>query len=183
MRLKNVDLIVIHCSAGNGLIPSMENYWYNTLKWKSPGYHIIIYPNGTKYYIGKDKKYHLSSDKFDPNQITNGVAGFNTRSLNVCYVGGVIKSGTKWIAVDTRTEPQKVSLYETITFLLSLLKTAKNGLNNIKILGHRDLSPDKNGNGVIEPWERIKECPSFDAIDEYFWLVYSNENRSDELPT
>ena len=36
-----------------------------------------------------------------------------------------------------------------------------------KIQGHRDFSPDTNHNGVVDPWERIKECPCFDAIPEY----------------
>lgn len=27
---------------------------------------------------------------------------------------------------------------------------------NVKIIGHRDLSPDLNGNGVIEPYEWMK---------------------------
>ena len=36
-----------------------------------------------------------------------------------------------------------------------------------KIQGHRDFSPDKNHNGTIEPWEWIKDCPSFDAKMAY----------------
>jgi hypothetical protein len=36
-----------------------------------------------------------------------------------------------------------------------------------KIQGHRDFSPDRNGNGTIEPEEWIKACPSFDAKTEY----------------
>ncbi len=32
-----------------------------------------------------------------------------------------------------------------------------------RIVGHRDLSPDLNHNGEIEPEEWIKECPCFDA--------------------
>jgi N-acetylmuramoyl-L-alanine amidase len=35
------------------------------------------------------------------------------------------------------------------------------------ILGHRDTSPDLNGNGIVEPCEWLKECPSFDAAKEY----------------
>ena len=35
------------------------------------------------------------------------------------------------------------------------------------ICGHRDFSPDLNGDGIIEPWEWMKACPCFDAIDEY----------------
>ena len=36
-----------------------------------------------------------------------------------------------------------------------------------RIVGHRDFSEDKNGNGTIEPWEWIKACPCFDAKKEY----------------
>jgi N-acetyl-anhydromuramyl-L-alanine amidase AmpD len=32
-----------------------------------------------------------------------------------------------------------------------------------RILGHRDLSPDLNGDGKITPDEFIKACPSFDV--------------------
>ena len=35
------------------------------------------------------------------------------------------------------------------------------------IQGHRDFSPDKNHNGIIEPSEFIKDCPSFDAKFAY----------------
>ncbi|MEG1573307.1 MAG: N-acetylmuramoyl-L-alanine amidase, partial [Bacteroidales bacterium] len=35
------------------------------------------------------------------------------------------------------------------------------------IQGHRDFSPDLNENGKIEPNEFVKECPCFDAQNEY----------------
>ena len=35
------------------------------------------------------------------------------------------------------------------------------------IQGHRDFSPDLNKNGRIEKNERIKDCPCFDAKEEY----------------
>ena len=31
------------------------------------------------------------------------------------------------------------------------------------MLGHRDTSPDLNGDGVIEPYEYVKVCPCFDV--------------------
>ncbi|MBP0439454.1 peptidoglycan-binding domain-containing protein [Tianweitania sediminis] len=34
----------------------------------------------------------------------------------------------------------------------------------IRWCGHRDLSPDRNGNGIIEPFEHLKACPVFDVI-------------------
>ena len=36
-----------------------------------------------------------------------------------------------------------------------------------KICGHRDLSPDLDGDGEIEPNEWIKMCPCFNAKKEY----------------
>ena len=38
------------------------------------------------------------------------------------------------------------------------------------IQGHRDFSPDLNGNGRIEKSEWIKLCPCFDAKEEYATL-------------
>ena len=35
-----------------------------------------------------------------------------------------------------------------------------------KVVGHRDLSPDVNGNGEVEPVEWTKECPSFEVKEE-----------------
>jgi len=35
------------------------------------------------------------------------------------------------------------------------------------VKGHRDFSPDKDGDGKITQREWIKECPCFDAIPEY----------------
>lgn len=35
------------------------------------------------------------------------------------------------------------------------------------VVGHRDISPDLNHNGIVDPWERIKACPCFDAKVEY----------------
>lgn len=69
-------------------------------------------------------------------------------------------STKKGKAVDNRTEEQKKSL---ITLLTQLNKKYPDA----EILGHRDISPDKNHNGVVDPWERIKECPCFDAKVEY----------------
>jgi len=85
--------------------------------------------------------------------VTNGVAGFNSRSIHVCYKGG---QGGK----DTRTSEQKAALER-------ILKTLKVMFPKAKIMGHRDFSPDKNKDGKITPNEWIKLCPCFDAMVEY----------------
>ena len=48
-----------------------------------------------------------------------------------------------------------------------LLQQLREQFPDAMICGHRDFSPDLNGNGIIEPWEWMKACPCFDAIDEY----------------
>ncbi len=80
------------------------------------------------------------------------------------YVGGLenrpgVAYG-KLKAKDTRTDAQKASLLALRMDLRKLDPKAK-------IQGHRDFSPDKNHNGIIEPSEWIKDCPSFDAKTEY----------------
>ena len=47
------------------------------------------------------------------------------------------------------------------------MKLLKGRYPDAEILGHRDISPDANGNGIVDSWERIKECPCFDAKVEY----------------
>jgi N-acetylmuramoyl-L-alanine amidase len=39
------------------------------------------------------------------------------------------------------------------------------------VVGHRDLSPDLDHDGVVEPHEWVKQCPCFDAIPEYGALL------------
>lgn len=163
---RKILYISTHCSAGFSLIPAIEKFWYNTLKWKSPGYHIIIYEDGTKWYVTSNGSYSQDVTKLDLNKITNGVQGFNSESVHICYIGGVLRTNTS-VAADTRTPAQKKSIREAISLVQTQLKASGQDISKVKIQGHRDFSPDKNGNGVIEPWERIKECPSFDAIPEY----------------
>lgn len=62
---------------------------------------------------------------------------------------------------DTRTAQQKESLIKLLKQLISRYPTIK------RIIGHRDTSPDLNGNGIIDPYEYIKGCPCFNAIPEY----------------
>lgn len=59
-------------------------------------------------------------------------------------------------SADTRTPFQKHSLRVLVMTLLRDYPGAR-------LCGHRDLSPDLNRNGEIEPEEWIKECPYFDA--------------------
>jgi N-acetyl-anhydromuramyl-L-alanine amidase AmpD len=90
-------------------------------------------------------------------------SGHNARSIGVCYVGGLENKNVPYNqlkAKDTRTEEQRASL---LSLLMDLRKLYPEAL----IMGHRDTSPDLNGDGIVEPWEWVKDCPSFDAMKEY----------------
>lgn len=163
--MRNIKYIAIHCSAGFGLIPAIEKFWYKTLGWKNPGYHIIIYEDGTKWFVTKNGSYSSDQSKLDLSKVTNGIAGFNSSSVHISYIGGVEKTNTSK-AKDTRTYAQIRAIGESILLVQKILQKTQ-ATRDIKIQGHRDFSPDKNKNGVIDSWERIKECPSFNAIPEY----------------
>lgn len=154
---EHIEDIFIHCSAGYGSIESIQKFW-KSLGWNSPGYHLIVDLEGKVHQLQPFAKY------------SNGVKGFNTNAINISYIGGVEKTNvTK--ALDSRTLAQKEALLNAIKTAIKWVESNGGSKSQLKIRGHRDVSPDKNGNGIIESWERIKECPSFDAIPEYKHLL------------
>lgn len=141
--MRNVEYIVIHCTGApqTQSIAIIKGFWKNTLKWNNVGYHKIIEADGKVTELAK------------PDSITNGVAGKNSKSYHICYLGG--QKG-----IDNRTQEQKKTLLDEI-------KKARKMFPKAKIVGHRDLSKDLNADGIIQPNEWTKMCPSFDAIKEY----------------
>lgn len=144
--MRKIERIFVHCTASN------QNATVNDIKaefkrkgWKNPGYHYLVDKEGIITHL------------LDDSKVSNGVKGYNSTSINVAYIGGIDSSGK---GVDNRTEQQKKSLR-------SLLKVLHSRYPDAQIMGHRDISPDTNGNGIVDPWERIKECPCFNAMDEY----------------
>ncbi|AUX76425.1 peptidoglycan recognition protein family protein [Sinorhizobium fredii] len=111
--------------------------------WSDIGYNEIINADG-RAEIGRGKM-----------AIGAHVAGFNSISYGLAMVGGVDASGRP--DVNTLKNAQFATLERRMRELLEEFP-------DIKWCGHRDLSPDKNGNGVIEPFEHIKACPCFDVI-------------------
>ena len=144
--MRGIKRIFVHCTAGSQrqTVADLQAE-FKRKGWKNPGYHYVIQADGTvKQLLG---------EQF----VSNGVKGYNSTSVNVAYMGGIDADGK---AVDNRTDAQKASL-------ITLLKELKGRYPNAEIMGHRDISPDTNGNGIVDPWERIKECPCFDAKEEY----------------
>lgn len=150
---RDIDTIYIHCSAGYGNIASQRKFW-RSLGWKTDGYHTQTDLDGNWYEV---VPFTLPS---------NGIKGFNGKGIHLCYIGGVLRDNVNK-ASDTRTEKQKLALKQMIFQAFAWIDKNGGDSSKVKIKGHRDVSPDKNGNGIIDSWERIKECPSFDAIPEY----------------
>lgn len=131
----------------------------------------IRYPGGYHIYITKDgQKHHLRPFEM------NGAHcyGRNTDSLGICYEGGIKAGGDPYKAsdaIDTRTKEQKKALSEAIIECIQWNKNNGVWMHDIEILGHRDVSPDIDGDGIIEPWEYIKQCPCFDVKSEYSTFV------------
>lgn len=159
--MRKIRRIVLHCTSGwgNQTTESIKSYWRNSLGWKQVGYHRLIGIDGTI-----EKLAPLSA-------ITNGVAGYNSDSVHICYKGGLVRIDKgKHIYGDTRTQAQTGAFYTAIHEVLLELKEYQS-IDDITILGHRDLSNDMNGNGKIETREWVKVCPTFDAIEEYGWIA------------
>ena len=133
--MRNIAYLAVHCTATQqtATVESIKRYWKEEKKWRNPGYHYIVLPDG-------------SVDQLLPiNEVSNGVAGYNSVTINICYIGGITKQGK---SVDNRTDAQK----ETI---LRLLKDLKERFPGAVIQGHRDFPGVK------------KDCPCFNAKIEY----------------
>lgn len=121
--MREIKYIVIHCTATqpNTKKEAILNYWKNTLKWKTVGYHRLIDANGIVHELANYE------------QVTNGVKGYNSQSIHFSYIGGIDESGRP---KDTRTIKQKESL-------LYLVKQAKKQFPNAIVQGHRDFGANK----------------------------------------
>lgn len=97
---RNVNKLIFHCTATqqNATVASIQRYWKESLKWKSPGYHIIVKPDGSWTQLA------------DFNHTVNGVARMNSTSINISYIGGIDRNGR---SLDNRTEQQK-EIFENI---------------------------------------------------------------------
>ena len=154
---RRIDYIVVHCTAtpeGREMTVEQIRAEHKKQGWSDIGYHYVVTLDG-KVHLGRDVDIAGAH-----------VSGYNANSIGIAYVGGLESNPKKTYsqlkAKDTRTDAQKAAL-------LSLIMELRRLYPNAVVQGHRDFSPDKNHNGTIEPWERIKECPSFDAK-----RVYSN---------
>lgn len=142
------NLLVVHCAATK---PSQDigareiDAMHKGFGWSGIGYHAVIRRNGSME-LGRPW-----------DDVGAHVRGHNHESVGVCLVGGLDALGRPAPAF----EPVQL---KTLRLLIDGLRVRYQGA---RVLGHRDLSPDLDGDGVVEPHEFIKACPSMDARHWY----------------
>jgi N-acetylmuramoyl-L-alanine amidase len=132
--MRQIQYIVLHCTATpqNTAVASIQRYWREVLKWKSPGYHRIIDATGKVHKLAED------------SQVCNGVAGHNSKSIHISYIGGVDANNKP---LDNRTMGQRSAME-------ALVREYKAKYPGAKVCGHNDFT-------------KLKACPSFDVAS---WL-------------
>ena len=151
--MREIKEIHIHCSATRKIVNAETiRSWHKAepRNWSDIGYHFVI------------------TGKIEPgrplHRIPASAKGHNKNAIAICYSGGLNPETGK--PEDTRTPLQK-------ELLIKLLKQLKSKYPKAKIHGHRDLSIDRDGDGV-EKHEFMKMCPCFDAEIEYMDLQPKN---------
>lgn len=123
------------------------------------GYHRVIDVNGESAF---GRHYE---------EIGAHVQGSNAKSIGICMVGtsrftSQAWLGLKWTVIAILRELAISRLpgrhIDTADDVVACAKEM-----GITICGHRDYSPDQDGDGVVEPWEWLKTCPGFSVAD---WL-------------
>lgn len=145
--MRKIHYIVVHCSATReDSRLSVEALRQEHLRrgFGGIGYH---------YYVRRDGTV---ANTRPLDRAGSHVRGYNKYSIGICYEGGLAADGTP---KDTRTPEQRMSLRLLAAQLLRRFP-------NARLCGHRDLSPDLDGNGVVDPVEWVKMCPCFDVARE-----------------
>ena len=143
--MRDINLVVIHCTATPQHIDfdvsTIRRWHVNERGFRDIGYHFLIHLDGR---VERGRPW---------DQPGAHARGYNRNSIGIAYVGGTDKYGE---SMDTRTVAQIHSLRASVSMLKAMYPM-------IEVVGHRDLSADLNGDGIISPHEYMKQCPSFDV--------------------
>lgn len=143
VQARKVKYLNIHCTASTRDLTKewLLNFFANTRRWSKPGYNLSVRFDGSI-----DTLVPFDLDGYVQwEEISFGVKGRNSESINIVYTGGIDKEGRP---KDTRTESQK----KTLDFIVAKMRC---DFPWIQVQGHRDHP------GVS------KACPSFDVLSEY----------------
>ena len=137
--MRKIDLIIIHCSA------TRADSDFSAQDVDTAHRYRGFSSWGYHYYIRKSGQVELMRPEDVPGAHARG---YNANSLGVCYEGGLDVNGRP---ADTRTLRQKEAMHRLVAEFR-------------KVNGQKQM---KNYNGIVDPWERMKECPCFDVNAEF----------------
>ena len=146
MVMRRIDLIVIHCTGtreDQRFTEEMLEQCHLERGFSECGYHYYIRRGGN---VTEMRPLH---------KIGAHARGYNSHSIGIAYEGGLDSLGNPR---NTLTVYQQNSLQHLISSLLRQFPSSR-------VVGHRDLSPDLDGNGEVDPHEWVKMCPCFDVKD------------------
>jgi ketopantoate reductase len=138
----NKYTIVVCCQEGHGTLEALKAFWE---KENMSGCTTWVDYNGNRHRL---RPY--------------GKLVGNDSILVIGYRGGVLQDN-KTVASDTRTQAQKNALFLELFEIKSWFEKNKSDFQKIAIVNKCDLVTD------AFPF-RIKENPSFDAVEEYGFL-------------
>lgn len=166
--MSSIQKLVIHCSATqNGkrlgsthhtaaqLIDSWHaSRGFKRQSWRCRAFNPHLKHIGYHFVIDTDGKVETGRAI---GEVGAHAKGHNTGSIGICLVGG--------ITADKRNHGEYTA--KQWQALHRLLRELEAQYPDANICGHRDLSPDINGDGTITPNEWLKACPCFDVWE---WL-------------
>ncbi|MBR5594613.1 MAG: N-acetylmuramoyl-L-alanine amidase [Bacteroidaceae bacterium] len=148
--MAKIKRIVVHCTAEPSNAKRnreyYHHYFFEVKKWKHYGYHAIVFQDGTWCVLQKWPEVKKDGGYITNDTTANGAAGFNTDSMHIAYVGGLLPHST--VARDTRTQEQKKTLW-------AIIACWKRDYQVTEVVGHNQLPGVK------------KACPCFDAKTVY----------------
>lgn len=171
---RTINMIVVHCSATPsgqwlpGAAPGQAqtaadviNGWHAQRGFVRsslaiPRLNSALRSIGYHYVIDLDGRV-LTGRSLD--EVGAHALGHNTYSVGICLVGGAER--------DARYTPAQWEALATMVVLLAD-RFWRGDITARRIVGHRDLSPDANGDGLVKPNEWLKTCPGFDVAS---WLA------------
>ncbi|WP_286718186.1 N-acetylmuramoyl-L-alanine amidase [Devosia sp. 63-57] len=125
-----ISEIILHCAAtpeGKDFTVADIRAWHKQRGWSDIGYHYVVYRDG-RVMLGRPV-----------GQVGSHVAGRNTGTIGICYIGGTSADGKA--AKDTRTAAQQASLLWLVRELVARHKGVR------RISGHNEYA--------------AKACPCF----------------------
>jgi len=120
---------------------------------KSIGYHFVIACNGA-LFTGRDLP-----------EVGAHVQGHNATSIGICMVGTSAYTVDQFKALEALLRQLNKALSIPLAKPTRVNRTTGGSTLINGVCGHRDLSPDLNGDGRITSNEYVKTCPGFDVSD------------------